>query len=83
MVISDGEANVPYDKNRGLLEVMDELITIAHGISRDQMNVIAIDTQPRYEKSSDMPMIARALKADYHHINQLKAGKILDVIHRK
>ncbi len=80
VIISDGEANVPYDKNRGLLEVMDELFHIAHRISKDQINTIAIDTRPRYEKSNDMRLIARSLRAEYHHVNRLKAGHVLDMI---
>jgi magnesium chelatase subunit D len=83
IMISDGEANVPYDKKRGLLEVMDELFFIAHRISREPIYTIAIDTKPHYEKSKDMRMIAKALKADYHHINSLKAGRVLDVLSKR
>jgi Mg-chelatase subunit ChlD len=59
---------------------MDELFFIAHRISREPIYTITIDTKPRYEKTSDMRMIARALRADYHHINRLKAGRLLDVL---
>lgn len=80
VVISDGEANVPFDSNRSLLEVMDELLVIAGRISKDTIRSIAIDTKPRFEKSNDMLLIAKALGADYHHINYLRAGKVVEVI---
>ena len=75
-----GEANVPFDKKRGLLEVMDELFVIAERISKDNIRAIAIDTKPRFEKKNDMLSISKALRADYHHINRLRAGMVVEVI---
>lgn len=80
VVISDGEANVPYDSGRKLWEVTDELLVIAGRIGRDNIRSIAIDTRPPMEKSDDMRMIAKALGGSYRHINQLQARHVVDAL---
>ncbi|MFH2092242.1 MAG: VWA domain-containing protein [Pseudomonadota bacterium] len=80
VVISDGEANVPYDCNRGLLEVMDELFMIADHIGRDTIHSISIDTKPRMEKSNDMFLLSRALRGTYYHIARLQAKHVVEAM---
>ncbi len=80
VVISDGEANVPYDQDQYSLDVMAELHLISQRISQDNIHSIVIDTRPLSDSSDDMRMITNSLGGTYHHIASLKAGHLVDAI---
>ncbi len=77
VVISDGEANVPYDAGNNLTRVMPELEQIARRIAQDHIHAVVIDTKPQKERSGDMDRIARALGGSCHHIDRLKANNVV------
>lgn len=80
VVISDGEANVPLDPARNTTRVMEELLALARRIGQERIHCIAIDTKPTWDKPHDMPAIAEALGAAYHHIDGLKAKNVVEFI---
>lgn len=81
VILSDGEANVPYDSGRTPDEVKDELLQICRRIGADQIGSLVIDTRPLREPSPAMREIGTALSGSYHHISDLKAqGVFLKII---
>jgi len=80
VILSDGEANVPYDKNRKLTEVMEELFAIAKQIGQDNISTITIDTGPLSGGSNSMRNISELLHGTYHHINRLKIGGMVRLV---
>jgi magnesium chelatase subunit D len=77
VVISDGEANVPIQQGR---KVMDELLALAAHIRQDGIASVAIDTKPRSQSSDEMRQIAASLGARYHHISRLLAKDVLELV---
>lgn len=82
VILSDGEANVPYDPRRRLPEVMEELYLIAGRIGRDSISTIAIDTRPIHKPTDIMKKIAQQLGGSYHHISQLKTDGMVRAVAR-
>jgi len=80
VVISDGDANVPYDPACKFNDIKDELHTIARAVCKDRIHAIAVDTRPTWNKSADMRLFAESLGAAYHHIDGLKAGNVVKFI---
>lgn len=80
VILSDGEANVPYDKNRKLTEVMEELFAIAKRIGQDDISTITIDTGPLSGGSNPMKKISGLLHGTYHHINKLKVAGMVRLV---
>lgn len=80
VVISDGEANVPYDRDQYGLDVMTELHLISRRISQDSIQAIVIDTSPLSKSGDEMKQIAQSLDARYHHITGLRAANVVDTI---
>jgi len=80
VILSDGEANVPYDKKRRLTEVMDELYIIAGGLSRDLVSTIAVDTRPLHLPNDAMRRLSEKLGGKYYHISQLKTDGIARMV---
>ncbi len=80
VVLSDGEANVPYQSGRQPVDVMTELRLIADRIGRDHIHSICIDTLPRWEAGHPMRDIAQSLGGAYHHVDRLGAAKVVDAI---
>ena len=80
VILSDGEANVPYDAGRNPDEVKDELLQICRRIGADQIASLVIDTRPLREPSPAMHEISEALSGSYHHISSLKAQGVLQKI---
>jgi magnesium chelatase subunit D len=76
VVISDGEANVPYAKQNAA-RIMAELEQIAGRIGRDGVHAVVIDTRSRMKGSERMRRVARAFGGAYHHIDRLKANNVL------
>jgi magnesium chelatase subunit D len=81
VVLSDGEANVPYQSGRDRVDVMQELYWIAHRIGRDRIHAILIDTLPRWETNRAMRYIARWLGGEYHHVDRPGAARVVETIH--
>jgi len=80
VVISDGDANVAYDSQSIHMGVMAELGVICGRIGADGIRSIVIDTKPRRDGAADMLTIARTLNGAYHHIDQLRAGQVVDAV---
>ncbi len=80
VILSDGEANVPYDPNRRLTEVMDELFLIAGRINSDKISSIAIDTRPLHKPKETMQRLSQTLGGKYHHISHLKTDGMVRVV---
>jgi magnesium chelatase subunit D len=81
VVLSDGEANVPYQSGRSGIDVMKELQLIADRIGRDRIHSILIDTLPRWEANHQMRHIAQSMGGAYHHVDRLGAATVVDAIH--
>jgi magnesium chelatase subunit D len=77
VILSDGEANVPFDPETSHDQVMAELLQICTRIGADEIGSLVIDTRPLREASGAMREIAEALSGDYHHISSLKAHGVL------
>ena len=82
VIISDGEANVPYDPDRKLKGVANELTAIAQCIAKDRIHSVVIDTKPFWEKSDGMLRIAQSLGGAYHHISRINARNVVEFISR-
>lgn len=80
VILSDGEANVPYDGGRRLTEVMDELLMIAGRIAQDNISSIAIDTRPLRGRADTMRNLSEVLRGAYYHISQLKADGMVRMV---
>lgn len=80
VVLSDGEANVPYDPERKGSEVFSELLEIAGRIGKESVASLAIDTRPLREPAMEMRQLAAALGADYRHISQLAGNAMLRAV---
>ena len=80
VILSDGEANVPYDSFRSLTEVMEELMLIASRIGADNISSISIDTRPLREPSQTMRRLSEMLGGTYHHISRLKADGMVRAV---
>ena len=80
VIISDGEANVPYGGRRYMTKVREELLAIADRIGRDRIHSIAIDTRPAWAGPGDMQRVADALGGTYHLIDGVQAGNVVDAI---
>ena len=71
VLISDGDANVSFDRNR---DCQAELSLMAARIRDDAISAVAIDVQPRSSATAPMRQIAKQLGARYHHIDDLRAS---------
>lgn len=80
IILSDGEANVPYHEAHKYFGVMNELFQIFKQIGRDNIPSIVIDTQSGMARSDSMKKIAATLNARFHHVHGLKARKLVDLI---
>jgi magnesium chelatase subunit D len=81
VVLSDGEANVPYQSDRSRIDVIKELHLIAGRIGQDRIHSILIDTLPRWEANHQMRHIAQWMGGAYHHVDRLGAATVVDAIH--
>jgi magnesium chelatase subunit D len=80
VILSDGEANVPYDPKLRLREVMTELFLIAERIGSDNISSIAIDTRPLHQPNESMRKISQLLGGTYHHIGNLKTAGMVRAV---
>ena len=82
VLISDGEANVPYDPRGKLKDVADELAVISQRMRKDRIRAVVIDTKPSWEKSGAMLRIAEFLGGAYHHISRIRARHVVECLAR-
>ncbi len=80
VILSDGEANVPYDPKLRLTEVMAELFLIAERIGGDNISSIAIDTRPLHQPNESMRKLSQLLGGTYHHIGHLKTAGMVRAV---
>lgn len=80
VILSDGEANVPYEHGRSHAKVREELLLICRKIARDNIYSLAIDTKPIMKRSDDMRMIADSLGGTYHHVHHLRAKHVVELV---
>ena len=82
VILSDGEANVPYDIRRSFSEVTEELFLIAGRIGSDTIDSITVDTRPLHKPRETMSRLAGCLGGQYHHISQLKSSGMAHLVAR-
>lgn len=80
MILSDGEANVPFDSAIAYKNIPAELHHIAHQIGQDSIHSIAIDTRPLRNPGKMMKTLAQSLGAAYHHISTLQGDGMARMI---
>jgi len=80
VILSDGEANVPYDSRRRFSEINEELFLIAGKIGRDKISSIAIDTRPIHKPKDTMLRLSEQLGGRYRHIGHLKTNGMVQVV---
>jgi magnesium chelatase subunit ChlD-like protein len=77
VVISDGEANVPLQSGR---KVMDELLELAAGMRREHIPALVIDSRDPATPNGDMERLAQALGTKCRRLGKLKTGKVLELL---
>ena len=80
VILSDGEANVPFDSRTRLPEVMDELLLIGGRIGSDNISSILIDTRPLTKPSDAMHRLSEVMGGCYHHISRLRADGMVRAV---
>ncbi len=80
VILSDGEANVPYDEQVAQSEIIDELLRIGRLIGKDGISSLTIETRPLRHPSPTMRSLARALGGSYYHFNTFKNTDLLRAI---
>lgn len=78
VILSDGEANVPY---RAREDCMKEINLVGAIIRKEKITTLAIDTKPRIPgMKAGMVTIARFLGAHYMHIDETGVKNVIEVI---
>ncbi len=77
VILSDGEANVPLTPGT---PVLPELLDIAQTIREDSIISVIIDAHESVSPDSPMTQIAEVLDAQYHHIQKIRAGTIVEAV---
>jgi Mg-chelatase subunit ChlD len=80
IILSDGGANVPYTPGE---ECGNEINMIGRIIRKEALHIYAIDTKPRgriSRQGMNMKSIARALGADYMHIDDIGVKTMVEMI---
>jgi len=80
VILSDGEANVPYASGRKTSEITAELFAIAEQIGRDNITTITIDSESLPKRSNTMNKIAELSFGVYHHISRLKIDGMVRLV---
>ncbi|BDD87925.1 hypothetical protein DPPLL_22900 [Desulfofustis limnaeus] len=80
VILSDGEANVPYDPQCRAADIEAELLAIAGRIGQDEIASLVIDTRPLSSPAPEMRRLAEALGGTYQHISTLKAGGMVRAV---
>lgn len=77
ILLSDGEANVPMYPGASISKELDAL---CRQIRDDHIRTVLIDTKPLSAKEREMRTLAEMLDGTYHHILQMKAGRVVELI---
>jgi len=80
VVLSDGEANVPYDSTLPQSKIRGELMQIGGQIGKDNIAALVIETRPLREPSPTMQNLAQALGGTYYHSATFKNQDLLRTI---
>jgi Mg-chelatase subunit ChlD len=80
VILSDGEANVPYGEQVAQSEIIDELLAIGGLIGKDSISSLTIETRPLRQPSPTMRSLARALGGSYYHFNTFKNSDLLRAV---
>lgn len=74
VIISDGGANVPLRDGRS---VKKEMFSLAEQIQQNKVSSLVIDTSTG-NKSEEMLILSKHLRASYHHIKKLKSSNLIE-----
>lgn len=77
VVISDGEANVPLQPGRA---VMDELLELADRIRGEDIPALVIDSRPLPSKNREMERLARTFGTDCRRLGRLRSVQVFDLV---
>jgi Mg-chelatase subunit ChlD len=80
VILSDGEANVPYDPACPAGKVQAELLAIGGRIGRDRIASLVIDTRPLSSPAPEMRTLAETMGGTYEHISRLTAGGMVRAV---
>lgn len=80
VILSDGEANVPYDSKLPHSRIRDELMQIGGQIGRDNVSSLVIETRPLRKPSATMYTLAEALGGRYYHSSTFKNADLLRTV---
>jgi len=80
VILSDGEANVPYEKHLVPDKIVDELLNIGSLIGKDGVSSLTIETRSLRNPSSTMRSLSRALGGSYYHFNTFKNTDLLRAV---
>ena len=80
VILSDGEANVPYDGQVAHHGIVEELLRIGGLIGRDAISSLVIETRPLRKPSSVMRSLAQALGGNYYHFNTFKNSDLVRAV---
>jgi Mg-chelatase subunit ChlD len=78
VLISDGQPNVPLLPGA---HVRRELLQLGRRVHRDHIHGVVIDTAPKARTTGIMVQLAEALGGTYHHIDALRPGRVVAVVH--
>ena len=77
VLLSDGEATTPLAEGE---DPQTEAIEMARQIASIKIPALVIDTVTEKRQQGFMPQLAKALGTECHHIHDLQAGNILNLI---
>lgn len=77
VVISDGEANVPLQPGR---RVMDELLDLAGRMRRENIPALVIDSSTQRASHQPMDRLALAFGTDCQRLGALRSQQVLDLL---
>ena len=80
VVLSDGEANVPYDSRVPHHRIGEELIRIGGRIGSDDISSLVIETRPLRKPSATMRKLAESLGGRYYHSAVFKNADLLQAV---
>lgn len=80
VILSDGEANVPYDSKIPQSRIRGELMGIGSQIGSDNISSLVIETRPLREQSATMRSLAESLGGRYYHSSTFKNADLLRTV---
>ncbi len=80
VVISDGEANVPLEPGR---KVIEEVLDIAARMSSEGIPALVIDSCPPDGRHQEMARLARAFGGEVRHLERPRSSQVLELLREK